>query len=60
MKEIVAELANGKLSGRPRAVERVELRAELSYETRAHEFAEVINAAIERRRPQRQREPQPG
>ncbi len=60
MKEVVAELANAKLSDRPLAVEREALRAELSYETRAHEFAEVINAAIERRRPQRQREPQPG
>jgi hypothetical protein len=53
--EIVAELARAKLSGVPQTFERDALRAELSYETRAGEFAAAIRAAIERREAGRRR-----
>jgi glycosyltransferase involved in cell wall biosynthesis len=50
MKQVIAELAQAKLSGVPRVFDRERLRAQLSYDTRAEEFAAVIRAGIERRR----------
>jgi glycosyltransferase involved in cell wall biosynthesis len=50
MKQIIAEMAEAKLAGAPRVFDREPLRAELSYDARAREFAAVIRAGIERRR----------
>lgn len=50
MTDVVSELAGAKLAGRALAVERNALRREISYETRAEEFASAIRAAIARRR----------
>jgi glycosyl transferase family 4 len=49
MSAVVAELARAKLDGRPLSFDRSELAAELSYDTRAREFATVVRAAIARR-----------
>jgi hypothetical protein len=49
MREVIVELAAAKLAGRPLAFDRGELRRELSYETKAQEFAAAISAAIARR-----------
>jgi glycosyltransferase involved in cell wall biosynthesis len=49
MAEAIDELAGAKLAGSPRSFDRSRLARELSYETRAAEFAEVVEAAIERR-----------
>jgi glycosyltransferase involved in cell wall biosynthesis len=46
MSEAIAELAAAKLAGTPRTFDRAELRDELSYGTRAGEFAQVVRAAI--------------
>jgi len=48
MKELIVELADAKFAGRPRAFDREQLREQLSYDTRAVEFAAVIRAGIER------------
>jgi glycosyltransferase involved in cell wall biosynthesis len=48
MREVIASLAADKLAGRPLAFDRTHLREELSYTTRAREFAAVLRAAIER------------
>jgi len=50
MKRAIEEIAQAKLSGAPRVFDREPLRAQLSYDTRAAEFAAVIRAGIERRR----------
>jgi glycosyltransferase involved in cell wall biosynthesis len=50
MKQVIAELAQAKLSGDPRVFDREPLRAQLSYDTRAEELTAVIRAGIERRR----------
>lgn len=49
MHDVVAQLAQAKLGGESVAVDRSELRDELSYDTRAREMGAVIRAAIERR-----------
>jgi hypothetical protein len=49
MTEAIVELAGAKLTGSPRSFDRSQLARELSYDTRAAEFAEVVEAAIERR-----------
>jgi len=49
MQGVIVELAQDKFAGRARAFDRAELRDELSYDTRASEFEEVIHAAIKRR-----------
>lgn len=48
MQEVVVELAAAKAAGAPRAFDRSDLREELSYDTRAEEFADVIRGAIAR------------
>lgn len=50
MADVVARLAQAKLAGESLAVDRSELRDELSYDTRAREMDAVIRAAVERRR----------
>lgn len=50
MREVITELALEKFAGRARTFDRADLVEELSYETRAAEFAGVVRAAIERRR----------
>jgi hypothetical protein len=60
MKEVVAELAEAKLAGSPRAFDRDHLHEQLSYDARAAEFATVVHTGIERRLsrdPARQRRP---
>jgi hypothetical protein len=49
MRAVILELARAALSGSPLAFDRRGLRGELSYDTRAGEFAAVIRAAIARR-----------
>ena len=49
MQAVITELARAKFSGRPPVFDRSELRAELSYETRARDFAAVIREAIGQR-----------
>jgi len=49
MAEVISALAAEKLAGQPRAFDRSELREQLSYATRAAEFADVVREAIERR-----------
>jgi Glycosyl transferase 4-like domain len=49
MQEVVSELAQAKADGTPRTFDRSALRAELSYDTRAEEFAAAIRRAIARR-----------
>jgi glycosyltransferase involved in cell wall biosynthesis len=48
MKAVIAELAQAKLAGQPLRFDREHLRAELSYRTRAEQFAQVIESGIER------------
>ncbi len=50
MKSALTELAEAKFAGEPRTFAREPLHDELSYDTRAREFEQVILAAIERRR----------
>jgi hypothetical protein len=47
MREIVEELTRAKLAGEPLTFDRGQLREELSYDTRAREFAQAIRAGIE-------------
>ncbi len=56
MKAVVSELAQAKASGAPRTFDRSALREELSYDTRAGEFAAAIRAGIARRTRGRERE----
>jgi Glycosyl transferase 4-like domain len=49
MKEIVSELVEAKFSGSPRTFDRSHLQGQLSYATRASEFAEAVRAGIEHR-----------
>jgi hypothetical protein len=49
MRDVIVELAAAKLSGHPRTFDREPLHQELSYETRAEQFAAAISAGIERR-----------
>ncbi len=49
MRAAILELARAALSGRPQTFDRTALRDELSYDTRAREFAAVVRAAIARR-----------
>jgi len=49
MLQAIVELAAAKLAGRPLRFDRGELQRELSYETRAKQFAAAINAGIARR-----------
>lgn len=49
MSAVIGELARAKLDGKPLSFDRSELAAELSYDTRAGEFATVVRTAIERR-----------
>jgi Glycosyl transferases group 1/Glycosyl transferase 4-like domain len=57
MTEAIVELAGAKFTGSPRTFDRSGLQRELSYETRAAEFAEVVELAIEHRRDADQRGP---
>ena len=50
MREAIAELARAKFAGEALRFDRDALREQLSYQTRARQFAEVIDAGIERRR----------
>ncbi len=50
MTEIIVELAHAKFAGAPRFYDRRHLHEELSYETRAQQFAAVIHMGIEHRR----------
>ncbi len=49
MKAALCELVQAKASGAPRTFDRSALRQELSYDTRAEEFAAAIRAGIARR-----------
>ncbi len=49
MKDVIAGLARAKFAGRPVSFDRSALAGELSYDTRAAEFADVIRTAIARR-----------
>jgi hypothetical protein len=49
MAEIIAELVAAKFAGRPRTFDRSELDRQISYQTRAAEFAAVVDAALDRR-----------
>jgi Glycosyl transferase 4-like domain len=48
MRHLIAELAQAKFAGAARSFDRERLRGQLSYETRAREFEQVIDAAITR------------
>jgi len=48
MKPVIEELVTAKLAGTPRVFDRERLREELSYDTRAREFEQVIRAGIAR------------
>jgi glycosyltransferase involved in cell wall biosynthesis len=48
MSTVIAELAQAKLAGRPLSFDRSELTEELSYDTRADQFAAVVRAATRR------------
>jgi hypothetical protein len=48
MKAALLELVSAKAAGAPRSFDRAALRRELSYETRAQEFAAVLHGAIAR------------
>lgn len=50
MRDVIVALASDKFAGHPGAFDRAGLHEELSYATRAEEFATVLLAAIERRR----------
>jgi Glycosyl transferase 4-like domain len=49
MSTVIAELARAKLAGSALSFDRSELAEQLSYDTRAREFADVVRAAIVRR-----------
>lgn len=49
MKEVIVELTSAKFEGRALSFDRRQLRQQLSYQTRAAEFEEVVRAAIEHR-----------
>lgn len=49
MRDAIAELAQAKFAGRPLSFDRSALAEQLSYDTRAGEFASVVRTAIERR-----------
>jgi hypothetical protein len=49
MREVISELAAAKFAGKLRTFDRNHLHEQLSYETRAAEFAAVVRAGIERR-----------
>jgi hypothetical protein len=49
MSAVIAELAQAKLAGRALTFDRGALAEQLSYDTRAREFAEVVRTAIARR-----------
>jgi hypothetical protein len=49
MREVVEQLAAAKFAGRALSFDRSELAAELSYDTRAEQFAAVLRAGIARR-----------
>ncbi len=49
MQEVITALARAKFGGQQPVFDRSKLRTELSYETRASEFAAVIREAIEQR-----------
>lgn len=53
MRDVIEQLAEAKFAGRPLSFDRSALREQLSYETRAAEFATVVRAGIERRRDRR-------
>lgn len=50
MQEVISELAEAKFAGKQRTFERDQLHGRLSYESRAAEFAQVIQAVTERGR----------
>ena len=50
MRDAIVELASAKFAGSPMAFPREDLREELSYDTRAEQFAAVIRDAIDARR----------
>jgi glycosyltransferase involved in cell wall biosynthesis len=50
MKQVIIELAAAKLDGSPRTFARESLQRQISYESRASEFAAVLSAGIARRR----------
>jgi glycosyltransferase involved in cell wall biosynthesis len=50
MRAAIVELASAKFAGSPMTFPREDLREELSYDTRAKEFAAVIGAALDARR----------
>lgn len=50
MQEAIVELASAKFAGSPRKFPRDGLREELSYDTRAEQFAAVIRGALDARR----------
>lgn len=54
---VIAELAQAKFAGRQVSFDRERLRDELSYETRAERFAEIIEAATASRRDRPPRSP---
>jgi hypothetical protein len=49
MRSVIEQLARAKRAGNPLSFDRSALQEQLSYATRASEFARVIRAAIERR-----------
>ncbi len=49
MRDAIVELAQAKFAGRPLSFDRSGLAEQLSYDTRAREFAAVVRAGIERR-----------
>ena len=49
MREVIEGLVEAKFAGRASAFERESLRAELSYATRAEQFAAAVEAAVARR-----------
>ncbi len=49
MREVIIELAGAKFSGSEPVFDRAQIQTQLSYDTRAAEFAEVIAAGISRR-----------
>jgi glycosyltransferase involved in cell wall biosynthesis len=59
MAKVIEELAAAKFSGSPQTFDRGALRAELSYRTRAEEFAAVVREGIARRRSAELPQPRP-
>jgi hypothetical protein len=50
MKDVLVELARAKFAGEARTFDRDRLRAEISYDSRAAQFADIVAASIERGR----------